>query len=161
MRHPASLLNTVFSDAGNVATLDSRRIFPSLSKMQYRLLLSPKSMPIVYPSPSPAWNFATACPSSAGWLASSFTSRSTSLRLAFLFFAVSNPASFRFVSRSCFLFAFPCFCVFVVLLISFFIADLLNLHLECCYPWELTASRSRRSAFSSHLRSPPHGKLSL
>src|SRR5882762_9470921 len=157
MRHPASLLNTVFSPAASVATLDSRRIFPSLSKMQYRLLLSPISMPIVYPSPSPALNFAAAS-------ASAFTSCSTSFCLAFrfaiLFFAISNPATFRFVSRSCFLFPFPCFCVFVVLLISFFIADLLYLHLECCYPWELTASRSRRSAFSSHLRMPSryHGK---
>ena len=56
---------------------------------------------------------------------------------AILFFAVSNPATFRFVSPSCFLFPFPCFCVFVVLLIFSFIAGLLFLRLECCIPeWE-------------------------
>src|SRR6266702_8435074 len=103
--------------------------------MPYRLRLSPKSMPIVYPSPSPALNSTTACPSSAAWLASCFTSPSTLLRLAFLFLAVSNPAMFRFLAWSCFLFPFPSFCVFVVLLIFFFIADLLSLHLECCLPF--------------------------
>src|SRR5712691_9104773 len=95
-------------------------------------------MPIVYPSPSPALNSTTACPSSAGSFAlpcPSFTSCSTPRCLDFLFFAFSNPATFRFVSRSCFLFPFPCFCVFVVLLIFFFIADLLSLHFECCYPF--------------------------